>query len=94
MKHQSEVWLLPNKSALLASHLLDICHHLENNTPLIEAKNNINHKTIENQNNKDISDIIGQKQQKRAAEITAAGNHKYFISWPSWHRKNNVGTTH
>ncbi len=82
IEHQSEVSLLPNKSALLASHLLDICHHLENNTPLIEAKNNINHKTIENQNNKDISDIIGQNNAKRAAEITAAGNHNILFLGP------------
>ncbi|OAT49295.1 Mg2+ chelatase family protein [Proteus hauseri ATCC 700826] len=82
IEHDSEVSLLPNKSVLLASHILDICHYLENNTPLIEAEQfNINH-AIENQNNKDMSDIIGQNNAKRAAEITAAGNHNILFLGP------------
>lgn len=54
-EHQTEVSLLPNKSALLASHLLEICHHLENNTPLIEIEDFIINDEIENQDNKDMS---------------------------------------
>ncbi|WP_262837437.1 ATP-binding protein, partial [Escherichia coli] len=83
IEHQSEVSLLPNKSSLLASHLLDICYHLENNTPLIDAKNNIHHKTIENQNNKDIRDTIGQNSAKRAKETTAAGKHNSLLLGPA-----------
>lgn len=81
-EHQSEVSLLPNKSVLLASHILEICHYLENNTPLIEAKEFDINNAIENQNNKDISDIIGQNHAKRAAEITASGNHNILLLGP------------
>ncbi|CRL65834.1 YifB family Mg chelatase-like AAA ATPase [Proteus vulgaris] len=82
IEHQTEVSLLPNRSTLLASHLLEICHHLENNTPLIEAEEFIINDAIENQDNKDMSDIIGQNNAKRAAEITAAGNHNILFLGP------------
>lgn len=81
-EHQTEVALLPNRSVLLASHLLEICHHLENNTPLIETEEFIINDAIESQDNKDMSDIIGQSNAKRAAEITAAGNHNILFLGP------------
>lgn len=82
IKHKNEVSFLPNNSVLLASHLLDICHYLESNTPLIENKKGSFNSAIKNQDNRDISDIIGQNNAKRAAEITAAGNHNILFLGP------------
>lgn len=82
IEHKSEVSLLPNKSVLLASHLLEICHYIENEIPLIEADEFIINNDNENQTNKDMSDIIGQNNAKRAAEITATGNHNILLLGP------------
>jgi magnesium chelatase family protein len=64
-----------------ASHLLEVCAHLNGNTPLPE--------TIEKpgsfnlaKDQADLRDIQGQHQAKRALEIAAAGCHNLLLSGP------------
>jgi magnesium chelatase family protein len=79
-ENESEVALIERSSIKVASHLNQVCDFLLNGTPLATAtkRNVINNETEQ----KDLQDIIGQEQAKRALEIAAAGSHNLLLLGP------------
>lgn len=75
----AEVSLIEQQGCLVAEHLQEVCAFLEGRhelaAPIQEPF------AIEN-SDRDIRDIIGQEQGKRALEITAAGAHNLLLIGP------------
>lgn len=77
-----EAALLHNTPSFIASHLTDVCHHLNQTerlsqpAPIKQVNANMELPA------KDMQDIIGQQTAKRALEICAAGNHNLLLFGP------------
>lgn len=78
----AEVGLLKEYLSLTANNLLEVCHFLRDTQPLKTPSTEpiLQPKTVTDE--KDLSDIIGQDQGKRALEITAAGGHNLLLIGP------------
>lgn len=66
---------------LTAGHLLDVCSHLHGQTSLLSEPTPVA-PSPEPVHDKDMADIKGQHQGKRALEIAAAGKHNLLYSGP------------
>ncbi len=75
-----EAALIPNLAIYTAEHLLDVCRHLigqQKIAPFI-SKVPYNTETIF----RDLADVKGQHQAKRALEVAAAGGHNLLLFGP------------
>ncbi|WP_017349920.1 YifB family Mg chelatase-like AAA ATPase [Pantoea sp. A4] len=77
--NQQDVGLIQDSESLVASHLLEVCNFLRNQSPLPRAQSTTAGLTDAPP---DLSDVIGQEQGKRALEITAAGGHNLLLIGP------------
>ncbi|AYA41422.1 YifB family Mg chelatase-like AAA ATPase [Xenorhabdus nematophila] len=75
-----ELAILPSDEALMAEHLLQVCHFLEGKNTSLSPPLPIKLQT--EPSILDMQDIIGQEQAKRALEITAAGGHNLLLLGP------------
>jgi magnesium chelatase family protein len=75
-----EAALLPDVAALAASHLGEVCEHLQGQSPLVR----IEHNTPEARSFQggDFSEIKGHTQARRALEVAAAGGHSLLMVGP------------
>ena len=78
IENKDELTPLHNDSYLCASHLLEVCAHLNDikplQTPPAQAiNNNANNETL------DLSEVHGQQRAKRALCIAAAGHHHLLM---------------
>ncbi len=85
-----EASLVSDVNILAANHLLDICAHLNNQSPLPAYQP----KTIQQPqySGPDLSDIRAQHQAKRALEIAAAGGHSLLMVGPPGTGKSMLAT--
>ncbi len=75
-----EAALVPKAQVLSATHLLDVCAHLKNESALTLCSMDISAPIIESV--LDIADVKGQPHAKRALEIAAAGRHSLLFMGP------------
>lgn len=75
----AEVSLIEEKGCLVAEHLQEVCAFLEGRHELASP---VGEPFVADNDSRDISDIIGQEQGKRALEITAAGAHNLLLIGP------------
>jgi len=78
--NKQEATLISNAEQYAATHLLDVCAHLNGNKKLelvAQDKNEINISAVE-----DMADIRAQRHARRALEIAAAGNHSLIMIGP------------
>jgi len=75
----AEVSLIEQKGCLVAEHLQEVCAFLEGHHELTAPAGE---PFVPGNDDRDISDIIGQEQGKRALEITAAGAHNLLLIGP------------
>ncbi|PSS45630.1 ATP-dependent protease [Enterobacter sp. FS01] len=75
----AEVSLIEQKGCLVAEHLQEVCAFLEGRHELTAPAGE---PFVPGNDDRDISDIIGQEQGKRALEITAAGAHNLLLIGP------------
>ncbi|QIK16018.1 YifB family Mg chelatase-like AAA ATPase [Leclercia sp. 29361] len=75
----AEVSLIEQKGCLVAEHLQEVCAFLEGQHELTAPAGE---PFVPGNDDRDISDIIGQEQGKRALEITAAGAHNLLLIGP------------
>ncbi|MCU6676278.1 YifB family Mg chelatase-like AAA ATPase [Leclercia tamurae] len=75
----AEVSLIEQKGCLVAEHLQEVCAFLEGRHELTAP---VGEPLVPGNDDRDISDIIGQEQGKRALEITAAGAHNLLLIGP------------
>lgn len=76
----AEAALLPNVSALSATHLGEVCEHLVGASPLERIEHR--HPPACEYRGADFADIKGHKQARRALEIAAAGGHSLLMAGP------------
>jgi len=75
----AEVSLIEQKGGLVAGHLQEVCAFLEGRHELAAP---VQEPFAIEKSDRDIRDIIGQEQGKRALEITAAGAHNLLLIGP------------
>jgi len=75
----AEVSLIEQKGCLVAGHLQEVCAFLEGRHELAAP---VQEPFAIEKSDRDIRDIIGQEQGKRALEITAAGAHNLLLIGP------------
>ncbi len=75
----AEVSLTEQKGCLVAGHLQEVCAFLEGRHELAAP---VQEPFAIEKSDRDIRDIIGQEQGKRALEITAAGAHNLLLIGP------------
>lgn len=75
----AEVSLIEQKGCLVARHLQEVCAFLEGRHELAAP---VQEPFAMEKSDRDIRDIIGQEQGKRALEITAAGAHNLLLIGP------------
>ncbi|KEO26430.1 AAA domain family protein [Escherichia coli 1-250-04_S3_C2] len=77
--NEDEVGLINGEGCLIADHLQAVCaflegkHTLERPKPTDAVSRALQH---------DLSDVVGQEQEKRGLEITAAGGHNLLLIGP------------
>ncbi|MCP5141223.1 MAG: YifB family Mg chelatase-like AAA ATPase [Gammaproteobacteria bacterium] len=76
----AEAALVPDAHCLSASHLLEVCAHLQGTQALPEVSPATD--VVEMFPPEDLRDVRGQHQAKRALEIAAAGGHSLLMSGP------------
>ncbi len=79
-QNTDDLHLLEDLCALPAKHLLDVCAHLSERTPLKPAE--LIAPKIESHYLMDLNEVIGQESAKRALEIAAAGGHNMLMCGP------------
>ncbi len=77
-----EASIINGISILPVKHLLDICAHLRNLTPIIPYHTNHPPQPIMAISLADLSEVRGQHHAKRALEIAAAGGHNLLMLGP------------
>ncbi|NRB38386.1 MAG: YifB family Mg chelatase-like AAA ATPase [Pseudomonadales bacterium] len=76
-----EAALAVGEKHLTAGHLLEVCSHLcGQQTLFAETAPELQNNAVET--DKDMAEIKGQQQAKRALEIAAAGKHNFLLSGP------------
>lgn len=80
LDNSDEVKLARNLPAFSAKSLLEVCAHLQNETVLPAIIGDISAVLIKEK--KDLSEVKGQIQGKRALEIAAVGNHSILFYGP------------
>lgn len=85
-----EATLSQDTTVYPASHLLEVCAHLNGNQ-LIKP-HQLPPCNAEHTNTADLRDIVGQHQAKRALEIAAAGGHNLLFSGPPGTGKTMLAT--
>ncbi|MBT8421029.1 MAG: YifB family Mg chelatase-like AAA ATPase [Gammaproteobacteria bacterium] len=79
-ENADEASLVEGARVIPAGNLLEVCAHLSGNKPLpVHTGNRIRHT---HDTEKDISDVHGQYQAKRALEIASAGAHNLLLLGP------------
>ncbi|MEM6162664.1 YifB family Mg chelatase-like AAA ATPase [Erwinia sp. P6884] len=84
-----EAGLIKEGSCLVGKHLLEVCAFLHGQSQLAIARYELAPMI---QKQQDLKDIIGQKQAKRALEITAAGGHNLLLIGPPGTGKTMLAT--
>lgn len=80
-ENEEELGLLgEQQSHLIANHLLQVCDYLSGESPLLPPK--VSQLSSQSPNTKDMRDIIGQEQARRALEIAATGGHNLLLLGP------------
>ncbi|MGD2117960.1 MAG: YifB family Mg chelatase-like AAA ATPase [Chromatiales bacterium] len=79
-RNQDEVSLVSDLTSYAANHLLAVTAHLNDTEHLPEVQPQAF--TADNSETRDLSDIRGQPQAKRALEIAAAGGHSLLMIGP------------
>lgn len=79
VENASELGLIKQQGCLVANHLTEVCAFLENKGELNQPEPQ---QTLHIEHGKDLNEIIGQPQGKRALEITAAGGHNLLLLGP------------
>ena len=74
----AEAGLAEGLTVLGATHLLDVCAHLNGNKPLSPCAGK-SPETAEAGSAADLLDVMGQHQAKRALEVAAAGSHNLLL---------------
>ena len=75
----SQASLLQNAECLSASHLLEVCAHLNGNQALTAVSPS---PISRRHNDLDLNEVKGQQAAKRALEIAAAGRHNILLCGP------------
>lgn len=75
-----EASLVPGAKVLSATHLLEVCVHLQNKQSLTLCINN--NETLTPSESLDLKDVRGQPHARRALEIAAAGLHSILFVGP------------
>ena len=78
-QNAAEAALIKHIKVFQATHLLDVCRALHQQTSLELAENTA---PIEQQYTQDMQDIKGQQRAKRALKIAAAGQHNLLMIGP------------
>ncbi|SFU49473.1 YifB family Mg chelatase-like AAA ATPase [Xenorhabdus koppenhoeferi] len=79
-ENNTELAILSQNEALMAEHLLQVCHFFKEKNASLASPSSIELQT--EPSILDMQDIIGQEQAKRALEITAAGGHNLLLLGP------------
>ena len=77
VENQEELIPINHKTYFCASHLLDVCAHL-NRINILASEPSVTHKQ-QNIMHTSMSDVYGQRRAKRALSIAAAGQHHVLM---------------